>query len=221
VPEVDAKTSGRLGDLANAAAGFRDEYYGLVGHVHEAADLPDGAPLVTSGLIDLGRCEWGQRSARFAKQRWIAPVVDVDAARSSPAAARWIDRQRAPKVAVATQTRVIEAAVDIDGRWIVSVPVIAVTADADRLWEIAAALCAPATTAWAARRVAGAALSSDALKLSASAVLDVPLPADPDAWSDGASRLRSGDLAGFGAAMGAAYGVDDAALLEWWTSRLR
>jgi hypothetical protein len=207
-----------VGDLATAPAGFRDQYYGLVPHVAEHAAVDRGAPLVTAGLIDLGSCAWGERPASFAKRRWVAPVVDLDSVDGK--AAEWVARQRVPKVVVATQTRVIEAAVDVAGDWVASVPTIAVIAPPEQLWLLAAALCAPATSAIALRSFAGAALSGDAIKLSASAVLDLPLPADRDAWARGADRLSAGDLPGYADAMGAAYGIDDGgALLDWWHAR--
>jgi hypothetical protein len=220
VPPVELRGEGKVGDVAIALAGFRDEYYGLVPFVGEAADLVRSAPLVTSGLIDLGTCAWGERPARFAKRRWQAPAVDLDTVAADPQAAAWVTRQRVPKVVLATQTRVMEAAVDADGSWIASVPTIAVVAPADQLWALAATLCAPAISAWALRRTAGSALSAGAIKLSASAVLDIPLPADRVAWSRGTELLAAGELDAFGAAMGDAYGIDDDGnLLAWWRAR--
>ena len=52
--------------------------------------------------------------------------------------AGWVDDLQVPKVLVATQTRVGEAAVDEVGTWVPSVPTIAVVAPAERLWAVAA-----------------------------------------------------------------------------------
>jgi hypothetical protein len=122
-----------------------------------------------------------------------------------------------PKVLVATQTRVVEAAADPDGRFLPLTPVLSVEplAPAD-VWRVAAALTAPQVTAWALRHHGGSALSADAVKLSARQILDAPLPTDPDAWSEAARRLRAGDIAGCGAALSA----DEPKLLRWWLGRL-
>ena len=109
--------------------------------------------------------------------------------------AAWADARLRPKVVVATQTRVVEAAVDDDGSWWPSVPVISVVLDPDHdddetRWLVAAALSAPPVSAWAAERSGGTALAPQALKLSARQVLEVPLPVDRDAWAEGARLLR-------------------------------
>ena len=92
-------TAAALRRLATATADFRDQYYGLVPHV---ADAGDGAPLVTSGLLDVGRCAWGERPARFARRSFAAPRVPVDAL--PPALQAWAAGRLVPKVLVATQT---------------------------------------------------------------------------------------------------------------------
>ena len=73
VPALDPRAwqpHGTLGDRAELNANFRDEYYALVPAVGDDAT---GPPLVTSGLIDPGRCLWGQRPVRFAKRVVRAP----------------------------------------------------------------------------------------------------------------------------------------------------
>lgn len=227
---VHANTNGRVGDIASATAGFRDQYYGLIPFVVERGEEPADrmvAPLVTSGLIDPGRCRWGDAPSRFAGRVWQRPAVDVGALRAAdPRLGAWIDRVLVPKVLVACQTRVVEAIVDPGGDLVPSVPVIAVWAEPDRLFDLAAVLLAPWTSAWAVRRTAGAALSADAIKLSAKQILDIPLPADPAAWKEGADHLRRtggglGDPAAFAATMNRAYGADaDPDLGPWWLGRL-
>ncbi len=201
---------GTLGDLADATADFRDQYYGLVGAV---GDNGDGPPLITSGLIDPNRCRWSQRPVTFARQRYTAPRVDLSAL--TPALAVWAARRLVPKVLVATQTRVIEAVVDVDGAWLPSVPVITVTPRTpEALWRIAAVLAAPPVSAWAAATYLGAGLSGGAFKLSARQVLGLPLPRRP--WDDATDALRTGDVHGCAELMCAAYEIDDPAVLTWW-----
>jgi hypothetical protein len=124
-----------------------------------------------------------------------------------------------PKVVVATQTAVIEAAVDEDGRWFPSVPVISVEPSAPGdVWAIGAALSSPVVAAYAAARYAGAGMSSTALRLSASQVLELPLPPMP--WHGATDHFRRGDLAGCGRALCELEGAGDD-VFEWWWERVR
>lgn len=222
------RTSGRLGDRWTVAADFAAQYYEVVPHV---VDDPGGAlddrthpRLVTVGLVDPGACGWGERPARFAKRRWEAPRLDVA---SAPA---WTGTRLVPKVVVATQTRVVEAAVDAAGTWFPSVPLLSVVAPPTDLWHAAAALLAPPVTAWALDHAAGAALSPDTIKLGAPQVRGVPLPPSGDDWDDAAQAVRvastsSGDerrraLVAAGAATCRAYGLEGDGLLDWWVGRL-
>ncbi|HEX7094889.1 MAG TPA: N-6 DNA methylase [Acidimicrobiales bacterium] len=234
VPIVSLQAAGRVGDLATATAGFRDEYYGLVDAVrehepHEPHDDRGPHPkLVTAGLIDPLVCHWGALPARFARRRWRRPVVELDALHDD--LARWVHAQLVTKLVVATQTRVLEVAVDADGDLVPSTPVIAVHAPAERLWHLAAAISAPPVSALAVRTVLGAALSADAVKLSARQVLDLPLPAHRAAWDAAAAAARAvpasrGDgrrraLERYGVAACEAFGVDPDAVMPWWLARL-
>jgi hypothetical protein len=238
VPTVVLRDGEVLGSRCRATAGFRDQYYGLADLVYED-DAREGADegavldplLVTSGAIDPGRCRWGERPVRFARQRWRRPRVDVRRLRlENPRLARWTDEQLVPKVVVATQTRVVEAAVDVDGRWYPSTPTLAVVSPPDELWRVAAVLLAPPISAWALQQRGGGALTRDALKLAARDVLVLPLPVDQAAWSDAAGQLETAiehasalgtapDLDEFGRRMCAAYqvGLD---VHDWWLHRL-
>ncbi|CAN5627615.1 hypothetical protein BH20ACT2_BH20ACT2_00190 [soil metagenome] len=232
-------TAGVLGDRWVGTAGFRDQYYGLVDHVAEAADAdPDHrtAPLVTTGLVEPLAHRWGHHPARFAKRRWAAPVVDLDTlAAADPALARWVADRLVPKVLVATQTRVVEALVDAEGALVPSVPLVAVTAAGDDLdpWLVAAALSAPPVTAWALTHYGGAGLSSRVLKLAAHQVLAVPLPAEVGPWYEVARRWRAASgqhptppqwrelLDEAGVELCTAYGLDaEHPVLAWWRTRL-
>ncbi|MFZ6003734.1 MAG: N-6 DNA methylase [Actinomycetota bacterium] len=217
VPPVELNDDRTLSDCATAAAGFRAEYYGTAHHVHEEGALPSGRPLLTSGLIDVGGNSWGRRSARVNGQVWQRPSVDVAALEGRAAA--WARRTSVPKLVIATQTKVVEAAVDEDGRFLPGVPLIVALAPVDRLWSLAAALCSPPVSAWAAQRAAGTALSPGAVRLSASLVRDAPLPVDQDAWDDGTRALEAGDAERFAEVMTAAYRCSPG-VADWWLQRV-
>jgi len=239
-PDVHLGNGPALATRAVATAGFREQFYGVAPFVHETAgdaSPPLLAPLVTAGLIDPLRCRWGQADARFAGRRWTAPTVDLEAlADADPTLASWARERRVPKVVVATQTRVVEAVVDLDGSWWPSVPTIAVTPTAsgeEELWKLAAVLTAPPVSAWALSTYGGTALSGDAIKLSARQILAIPLPGDGECWASGATEAQAAHLAALagdahgwraalrrlGRAMTDAYGASDE-VLAWWEARL-
>lgn len=244
LPDLDLPSQpGTIGDVASATADFRDQYYGLVGHVVEMAegrnpdDLPEGfAPLVTSGMIDPGCNAWGRREVRLHKSRWHAPAVDLEALASTELAG-WVAARRVPKVVVAAQTRVVEAVVDEEGGWLPSVPTITVTAPPGRLWHVAAALNSPVVSALAMRAGLGTARTLGTLKLSATSLVSLPLPCHEPAWDAAVEHLRRASTAvareqrdvwrdamdSFGSAMARAYGLPDAEvepLVAWWSDRL-
>lgn len=163
-----------LGDLAVVSADFRDQYYGLVGAV---GDEVDGPPLITCGLIDPGRCRWGERPVRFAGQRYNAPRVELS--RLRPELQRWAASRLVPKVLVANQTRTIEAVIDRTGAWLPSVPVISAVPrdqrDATALDRIAAVLGSPQATAWVRHHAAGSGLSADTIRVSPRLVASIPV----------------------------------------------
>ena len=181
------------------------------------------APLITSGLIDPGRCSWGQQSVRFNKVPYRAPVVDLAAL--SPRMQRWAHRKRVPKVLLANQTRVIEAVVDVTGHWLPSVPVVNVRPLGDgTLWHLAAALSNPVTSAVAALQGLGAGLSASSIRLSAPRVADLPIPsANPlqnDRWSEAASMFADSDVIGSGLGMLDAYEIDAPEVAAWWVEEI-
>lgn len=233
IPEVRlARAAGVLGDVAECAADFRDQYYGLAPYVLEAAQATGlrTAPLITSGLLEPALCSWGRRPTRFHRRTWQAPVVDLDAAERGPALARWSAARRVPKVLVGTQRAVLGAAVDTTGEWLPSVPTITVAAAPERLWHLLAVLLAPPVVALAAATYAGAGLSSRSVKLSARQVAALPLPTVLPAWDAAAVAAqraqsdplcREDQLLEVGRLMCAAYSVSDDSVLEWWTARLQ
>ena len=135
---------------------------------------------------------------------------------------------------MATQTPVIEAVVDPRGELAPGVPVIRLLPhDANEVWMLAAALLAPATSAIAWWRHAGAGLSPKAIKLSAKQVAALPLPPNHAAWRTAAVRLREASeartdearmrcLERFVASANSAYAVPNSrrnALSRWWQPR--
>jgi hypothetical protein len=223
---------GVLGEIAACTADFRDQYYGLRPYLREAAACQGCrcVPLVTTGLIDPAQLLWGQRPTRVHKQRWAAPVVDLDALEADPALARWARTRLTPKVLVGTQGRVVEAVVDAGGELLPSVPTLTVTAPPERLWHVLAVLLAPPVVAHAAARYAGTGLTMRAVKLSARQVAALPLPTDPVIWDEAASLLpaaqrdddhRSSLLEEAARLMCRAYAVDDPMVLRWWLERAR
>jgi hypothetical protein len=131
---------------------------------------------------------------------------------------RWVVDRLVPKVVLATQTKVLEAAIDVDGAWFPSTPVIAVHADTGLLGRVAAVLLAPPISAWAASAYAGVALTSEAIKLSARQVLEIPLPTNEAAWALAARAIEAGDVFETGRLMTAAYRCD-AEVTGWWANR--
>lgn len=234
-PPVELDGPELLGDLVAATAGFRDHFYGLAPLVVDV-DGPvcgrtDGmAPMITSGSIEPGRVAWGRRPARIAGSRWQAPSIDPGALDPATPLARWVADRRRPKLVVATQTKVLEAAPDPTGEWVPSTPVIAVhPRDVADLWRALAVLLAPPVSAWARARYAGTALHPTSIKLSAGQVATIPLPIDPTPWSHAAEVLERGWSARLGGcsadavhaaatAMTAAYRADPD-VTGWWASR--
>jgi len=231
VPRREWATAGTLADFASATADFRDQYYGLADHVvdrHDGgADLPK---LITSGLIDPAHLLWGERETTFNRTRFSAPRVVVS--ELSEDLQVWARKRLVPKVLVATQTKILEPIVDGDGVLLPSVPVVSIEAPVDALWRIAALLVSPPVAAIAASRHLGAALSADALKLSARDIGSLPLPANEHWWNVAAVVFEQASasvseserferLVECAEAMCAAYGAaDDHELMRWWIERL-
>ena len=225
-------SSGRtIGDLTTPIAGFRRHYYAVTAAL---SDAPSGAGMrvVTAGLIDPGRVLWGTIPARIAHRQWDHPRVDEGALRSAGRVSAWLDAVTGPKAMLATQTRILECAVDPVGDVVPSVPVIALPASADRSWLIAAALCSPHLSRLAFDRHYGAALSPDAIKVSASEAADLPTPPHTGPWELAAIALADAATAPTAAEwrdallrmahlMDDAYGAAGAAGTHtWWAERL-
>ena len=229
IPSLTLASGSTLADIGcRATSGFRDQFYGFVDVTHEAADRPDATMrLVTVGMIDPLGLGWGTRAARFARRDFTAPVVDVGAL--DPSLRAWVDARRGPKLLVATQTKVIEVAVDGRGDCVPLTPVIELRPPEGWLWRVAAALTNPVATAFACGLGAGTALALDAIKLSARQLLCLPIPTDDDLWDRGgelaaaiaaATGDRSALFRALAETMCAAYGQPAEPLTTWWLARL-
>ena len=221
-----------LKNISSSTAGFRDQFYGLKDYVSEK-HLCQGnwAPLITVGMIDPFRNRWGQGTFRYANKNWIEPVVDLDALRKGNLELfHWVKDRLRPKILVATQTKILEVLPDPEGRLIPSTPVISVECDYENVWLISAALSSPAASARAFARAAGAAMSSDTLKLSATQISEIPLPERTFEWNQGADYAQQAYLAEseplwesylhkLGQETAKAYEVNND-VFEWWLNRL-
>lgn len=221
------RVDGTLGGRAAVRAGFRQHFYAVAAALLEGDEARGGeVPLAVTGLVDPLAVRWGDRPARVDGRMWTRPVVDLDRlAAADPRVAEWFSTRRGPQVLVATQTRVVEAAVDAEGRFLPAVPLLSVApldGGGAPLWELAAVLLAPPVTAWALHQAAGAARGRGALKLSATQVRSIPLPADRAAWAAAAGDLAAGaGPEAFGRAMTSAYGLaPDDPVVAWWLDRL-
>ena len=244
VPEVQCPTGDvSVGDIAHVTAGFRQHFYGIADAVLEGSDVhrPDStanggaaASLITSGMIDPFANLWGRRPVKFARKKWNAPILSLDAV-ADAAVRSWFQARLVPKLLLASQTPVIELIADPDGVLAPSVPVVSVEPhDPDMLWHLAAAVSAPTTSAVLISNAAGTGLSATAVRVRARAIADVVLPQPGPAWDRGAEAARAateawdaGDedlqaqsLQELAAAMVDAYRHDHE-LAFWWSQRLR
>lgn len=230
------RSAGVLGHHCTATAGFRDQYYGLLPFVVDdpGHDLDDAthAPLVTCGLIDPARSEWGDRGTRYGGRRWAAPRVDVAAVTAAGGSlARWVQGKRVPKLLVAAQTRTIEAVADGLGTWLPSTPVATVVPAAGMQWHVLAVLLSPVVTVSALLGNRGSGLSPDAIRLPPATLRALPTPADRSCWDAGAAAVRGASqadrpvarsalLEAAAVAMCHAYGIDPGPAVPWWEARL-
>lgn len=229
--DLDVQVSSQtVADVASITADFRDQYYGLIPFVQED-DGRQGRPrLLTTGLVDPAHIMWGATHTRFGKQRWEAPVVDLEALQSEGSLSHWAASRLVPKIVVASQTKVIEAVVDVDGRYLPSVPLLTlVPNDPRRIWHLLAVLLSPYASHWAHSKFQGAGMNADAIKVSAKQLSALPLPALIEPWDRAARSAergmnataavsRNSELVEMAVAMNDAYGLGEE-LFEWWAMR--
>ena len=239
----------RVCEVARCTAGFRDEFYALAPLAREAEQVLRGlvvpsegdreVPLVSSGMIDPGVLRWGTGAWRMAGVRWRSPVVPAEElARRSPRVAEWVERRRVPKVLVASQTKVIEAAVDRGGGFVPLTPVVSVEPRHGLAPEVlAAVLSAPSNSALLWSRSAGTGRSSGSLRVGAAKLSELVFamlerPEDPgfenracDLWgrleelAAGRAALRQWEE--LGSSLDELVGFPgDPAVVSWWVQRL-
>jgi hypothetical protein len=177
--------------------------------------------------------------------------VDYGKLRGDARLARWVESRGVEKVVVATQTKVVEAFVDPRGEYAAVTPMISVmlmqTQDMEEskttppchpgsvdVWKLGAAIGSPVCSMHAMRMFGGAAMHADALKMSATQVMELPMPSDESSWDAGASLFEmlhaceTGSdydklVMQFGEVMCGAYRVvesDRKTLMQWWIGRL-
>lgn len=238
IPRISVTSSRLVGELADATADFRDQYYGLRDCVVEpiASRIgPHQVPLITTGLVDPGVCRWGMKPTRYDGRRWSQPVVDLQRVRTTTDLGPWTEQRLVPKLLLATQTKVLEVCVDREGNWLPLTPLITIRPhDLDHLWHLAAALASPVATAIAAARYLGTARSTDAIKLSARQVQALPLPDAGAHWDAAATAFQAASDAtddlyrrerliesGLAACMAYGCSTDERdRLMHWWSQRL-
>ncbi|MEO0482761.1 MAG: N-6 DNA methylase [Planctomycetota bacterium] len=239
VPPLTLEGHGVIGDLAEATADFRDEYYALRDAVVEAYDAPAGSPrVVTSGLIDPAELLWGAAPARLHREAWTRPCARLEAMPQDAKTQRWLARRLTPKLLVATQTPVLEVVADALGGLLPVTPVLIVTPRAvgheAELWRVGALLASPVLSVVAATRHGGAGMSSDALKLRAAELADLPVPNASHAWDAARDAFKAASrapdrehrleaLRRLGEQSLEAYAVpigERDAVMAWWWSRL-
>jgi hypothetical protein len=92
-----------------------------------------------------------------------------------------------------------------------------------------AAVAAPAASAWAVTATAGTGLSQETVRLRASLLAELPLPAPSKDWDEGAElarQIQSSDrnpdtIIQFGEVMNRAYITPSDELLQWWIQRIQ
>jgi hypothetical protein len=228
IPTVEGLSTVELfGDHCRIAADFRDQYYGIIDalvDIDPDIEPPPGfARLVTTALIDPGRCLWGTRAVRYGKRRWNAPAVTLSSL--DERMQTWAATRLVPKVMVATQTAVVEAVADPSGSWLPAVPIVSVMPLAGSkvsVEEIAAVLTSPVPSALIARRAAGTGLSATVVRVTARHLAALPWPSGR--LDAAVSALRSGDCDACADEVSIAYGVnsdDRMRLMQWWQGRRR
>lgn len=237
VPTPHLATTHTIEDLCDITAGFRDEYYAVVEHLRETPDpdvddQPHTRPVVNVGMIDPAHLAWGQRPHKIGGRTWATPCVTVPS--GNPVLDKLADRQHAPKLLVATQTRILEAVADPAGVYLTLTPVISVIPhDPADLWRIGALLTSPVASAWLASRTFGTARALDALKPSAALLRQLPLPQDAGQWHTSADHYKAASEATdpdqrFTHLLAAAHASTQSyhldaptaqAVLRWWTTR--
>ncbi|MBY0586794.1 N-6 DNA methylase [bacterium] len=119
-PTLPSRTSLRVGNVFNIIASMTTGIaYDLVPCLREAtAPEMEGSEealpirLVTTGLIEPGRCDWGKRPCRYLKRDYQHPVIDISSDKLLPAVRERLRKVARPKVLVAGLSLRVEAILD-------------------------------------------------------------------------------------------------------------
>lgn len=236
IPRVPLVRSATLSAMCEVTAGFRDEYYAVVGALVEASGPggqpgEDEMPVATVGMIEPFALRWGERMARIGGREWLRPCVPASA---GGALGKVLGPQKRAKLLVATQSPTIEVAADGTGAVAALTPVISVFPEhPEDLWRVGAVVASPVVAAWVGAEAFGTARSLGAVKPSAALLRRVPLPVDRGAWAEAAERFRGlcesgrgateSQLVAFGVVACAAHGVSGESgmrVLGWWLERV-
>ena len=131
---------------------------------------------------------------------------------------RWVVDRLVPKVVLATQTKVLEAAVDVDGTWVPSTPVIAVHAATRTTSSGSAAVLLAPPVSVGGSTYAGGALPPMPSSSRPARCSTFRCRRGEREWADAAAAVEAGVnvLASAGGSLTAkAYGCDDD-VFEWW-----
>ena len=227
VPDPGPGAAADFDEVATFTADFREVFYALAAVlVEDGPGTSDDAafpPVLTTAHVAPGRLDWGARPVRIGGQRWVAPRADLS--RAPEALRAWAARVRVPKVIIAPQTRVIEAAADPTGRFLPLTPLIRAVPRSPALspGALAGALLHPATAARLARACAGSGRGPGVLRPSAAALRALPLPVGLSALPSLAAwaAALAGPSRGLDAAVAAGGPPGAGPALAWWRARLR
>ena len=129
-----------------------------------------------------------------------------------------------PKVLIPTQSKVFKPFMDHNSVYVASTPILIVTGD--DLAGFVAALMSPVLNLIAYRQNYGAGLSTSAIKLRASDLVQLPQPIDAKLWDQGRKLVEEislgvpsrSDLENLAEIMNRAYGGDKSTF-SWWLER--
>ncbi len=171
-PVPDTRGCVALGSLARCTDGATvSEAYALRDALRDGEPGPGDVRVANSGTIDPLTFLWGQRELRYLGRRIARPVIDREAL---PPRRR--EQAAAPKLIVASMTRVLEAAVDSDGSWYGAKSTVVVVPTAVPLPWLAVCLCAPTASEWYRAVWGGLALQGGHLRVGSRQLEALPVP---------------------------------------------
>jgi hypothetical protein len=218
-PEIKYNNQLTVGDVASVVALFRDEYYWIASNVIDGTGSnPDSLRVVTTGLINPLKFNWGTRFARLAGRRYLQPVIPTLRMAEAPKPLR---QTQVPKIILAPQKPVPTFAVDQDGSFVPVTPLISIIPKADwSLRELATVLWNPISASWFHRRRAGTGIGTSVIRIKAQDVRELPLPIHRPPALDDEIIAANPDL--YLKQVEVAYGTTiEQGARNWWLSMIR